>query len=191
MKVYRCESKATDRKYCFVSRHISPFDGPMSEGKPLTPVLEKKGASRVELDLDEDRGGLELPDLVGGRLNYLVMRNAVAAAIAAKFKLDPHDEAPVALINSKKRLHSGDYTVVNPHGHVDCLDPEQSELDGSDEMFVRIFGKWALKASAIPKDRDIFRVQGLASGYIFSERLVDFILEKKYTNFKFADVTVS
>jgi hypothetical protein len=157
----------------------------------LTPVLERKGASRVDLDLDEDRGGLDLPDLVGGRLNYLVMRNAVVEAIAAKFTLDPHDRAAVALINSKKRVHSGDYTVVNPHGQVDCIDPAHSELDDGDETFVRIFGKWALKATAIPKDRDIFRVKGLASGYIFSERLVDFIRDKQYTNFQFTDVTVS
>jgi len=153
--------------------------------------MEEKGAKRVDLEIDEDQGGLELPDLVGTRLNYLIMRTAVAETIEEKFNLGPHEVAPAALINKKKRVHSTDYTVVNPHGRLECIDPNRSDLDGGEEIFVKIFGKWALKGDTIPTDRDIFRVKGLPSGYFFTERLVEFIGEQKYTNFEFGDVTVS
>lgn len=190
MKVFICKSQATDKKFCYVSRHISALSSPLARGLPLTPLMEEYGESRVDLTLDEDRGGLELPDLVGNRLNYLILRNTVASALAKKFDFGPCEQAPVALINKKKRVHSADYVVVNPQGQLDVLDPERTELDGSGELFVKIFGKWALKPDAIPTDRDIFRVKGLPAGYFFSERIVDFIRGQKYTNVELTDVTV-
>jgi hypothetical protein len=191
MKVFNCGSEATDPKFCFVSSHTSAYDGPMAEGTPLRPLLQEFGDERVSFEIDEDEGGLELPDLVGNQLNYLVMRTPVLAAIEKKFQLGPHDTAPAALLKKRKKVHSTDYTVVNPHGHVECLDASRSELEAGGEPIVRIFGRYALKGSAIPKDRDIFRVKGLVSGYIFTGRLVEFIREQKYTNFGFTEITVS
>lgn len=189
MKIFMCSSKAADRKFCYVSRHISPYDAPMSQGKPLLPLLQEFGAERVDFEIDEDRGGLELPDLVGNRLNYLVMRNPVVEAIDAKFEFGPHEKAAVALLKKRKKVHSADYTVINPHGQVDVLDESQSEFDAGG--FVQIFGKYALSAAKIPKDRDVYRAKGLVSGYLFSERLVDFIRAQHYTNFEFTEVRVS
>ena len=152
-------------------------------------MLREHGAERVDFEIDEDSGALELPDLVGNRLNYLVMRNPVVEAIDAKFKFGPHDKAAVALLKKRKKVHSTDYKVINPHGQVDAIDKNQSELDADGD--VQIFGKYALSAAKIPKDRDIYRVKGLVAGYLFSERLVDFIRAQKYTNFEFSEVRVS
>jgi hypothetical protein len=190
MKLYRCDLNPTDPRFCFVSHHMSPFDGPMAEGTPLAPVMKRKNVSQIRLDLDRDAGGVVLPDLVANRLNYLVVKRAVASIIEDRFALGPHEVAPVVLVDGA-RTHSDDYAVINPHGQVDCLDVTRSELDGdSDQVFVRIFGSWAVNPAAIPSDRDIFRIRGLASGYIFTERLVDLIRAQRFTNFEFADVTV-
>jgi hypothetical protein len=191
MKVHICRSKAVDKKYCFVSRHVSPLKSPISRGGELVPVMQEFGVERIDLELDEDRGALELPDLLGNGLNYLVMRSHVAETIGREFALGPHETAPIALINKKKRVHSSDYVVVNPHGRVECLDLERSQMDKNDPEFVRLLGKYSLLESAIPVDRDIFRVKGLAAGYLFSGRLVDFIRAQQYTNFQFDDVPVS
>src|SRR5262249_4830232 len=71
------------------------------------------------------------------------------------------------------------------------LDWERSDLNTNTENpLVRIFGKWSLKADRVPADRDLFRVKGLI-GYLFSERLVDFIRKQKFKNFEFEDAKLS
>lgn len=192
MKLYMCKTKPSEKHYCFVRRHGSPFSLPLSHGEPCRPVLEEYSADFVEMDLDENKGGLELPDVVGCGPNYLMMRKAVAEQLAAEFALGEHELIPIHLVNSKKRVHSDDYVAVNPLGKVDCLDTARSEMDDDDDdPAVQIFGKFWLKRTALPTDRDLFRVNGVLIGYMFSERLVQFIGQQGYTNFVFEDVQLS
>jgi hypothetical protein len=192
MKIYLCKATPTDKQYCVVSRHLSPLSAPLLSGAPVAPVMERIGATRVEFEIDEDRGGLVLPDLVGARLNYLII-SATAIKELSNLELGPHELVPAALFNKKKRLHAEGYGVLNPLGQVDCLDPSRSDLDddGDGRIFVKLFGKYALKANAIPADRHVFRVKGLAVGYMFSERAVEVIRNRNLTNFEFTDVPVS
>ena len=67
--------------------------------------------------------------------------------------------------------------------------PESREA-GAFYRLVRIFGKWKLKASSISIELDLMRVKGIPY-YIFSERLVDFIKQRGFTNFPFDDVHLS
>lgn len=93
--------------------------------------------------------------------------------------------------NEKKRIHTNDVLVVNPLNAVDCLDWDRSQLDGDVENpMVRIFGKWSIKAERIPPDLDLFRVKGLI-GYLFSERLVEFIRNQKFEGFAFDEAPQS
>lgn len=191
MKLYHCTSDPSDSRYCLVSSHGSPLSDPLAEGEPVQPVLDELQTDVVRLTLDESDGGLDRPDLVGNDQNYLLLRRGCADAILAGFSAGPHELVPVTLINKKKRVHADDYAVLNPLGKVDCLDVARSEMDGdADNPAVRIFGKFALKAAALPADRDIFRVPGLM-GYMFSERLVEFIQRREFTNFVFSPVQLS
>lgn len=192
MKLYYCNAEPANRKFCYVSSYISQFYGPLARGFSVASLLQEFEVNRLEIEIDEGEGGLELPDLVGTPINCLILRNRVAEDIIEHFEMGQYETVQTSLINEKKRVHSTDYTVINPLGFVDVLDPTRSDLvDDLGLKVVQIFGKFAIKKSAIPADRDIFRVQGLPLGYMFSERLVDFIHQQGYTNFTFADVVLS
>ena len=189
MKLYKCTAKAEDRRYCFVSRHVTPWCNELDSGDPVEPVLKDEGVDTIDFDLDESRGGVELPDLVGTNKGILVVSNRVVEALREEFALDPCEVLAARLVNKKKRVHAEDYFALNPLGEVDCLDRSRSEMDDAG-VLVRIFGKAVLSAASIPADRDIFRVQGVI-GYIFSQRLVDYIRQQGFSNFVFDDIAVA
>lgn len=192
MKLFLCTSDAGDPRYCLVTSHGSPLSDPLATGEPIAPVMEEFDEHDVRLELDENDGGLDRPDMVGNDQNYLILRRACADAILAAFSAGPHDVTPVTLVNKKKRVHADDYVVVNPHGQVECLDRARSEMNKDAEApAVRIFGKFWLRTAAVPADRDIFRVRGLLIGYVFSERLVEFISAHAFTNFVFEPIQLS
>lgn len=192
MKLYLCTSDAADRRYCTVTRHGSPLSAALAQGRPIAPILEELQEDTVRLEIDEHEGGLELPDLLGNERNYLVVRRACADALLPRFSAGPHESAPVTLINRKRRVHADDYVVLNPLGKVDCLDAGRSEMSGDTRHpVVRIFGEFRLRSAAVPEDRDIFRVQGLLLGYVFSERVVEYIRQQRFTNFVFEPVQLS
>lgn len=189
MKLFKCTAKAADRRYCFVSRHVTPWCNQLGRGDPIASIVEKQGVDTIDFELDESRGGLDLPDLVGTNEGFLIYSKRMADALETEFSLGPHETFPARLINKKKRVHAEDYVVLNPLGQVDCLDRSRSDMDEDGEL-VRIFGKAVLASAAVPTDRDIFRAQGVI-GYIFSQRLVEFIGQQGFTNFVFEDLLVA
>jgi hypothetical protein len=190
MKVYHCTSAPSDGRFCYVNRHISPVGTRIVRGKEARPVLDRLGEDHIELSLNEGMGGLERPDLVGNNQNYLVLRRPCAEAILGGFVVGPHELFPTLLINRKKRVHADDYVLLNPLGQSDCLDRARSDMEESG-VYVRMFGSFTLRAAAILADRDIFRVLGVPGGYMFSERLVEFIRARAFTNFVFEPVNLS
>lgn len=193
MKIHLCAGAASNRRYCVVTRHPSPLSYPLAHGADAKPVMEEFSLDTVPLDLDETTGGLVLPDMVGNDQNYLILRRPCADALLESFSLGPHEVLPATLFNKKRRIHADDYVVLNPLGKIDCLDVECSDMDddGDDEPSVQLFGSFALDRARIPEDWDIFRVRGVLLGYMFSERIVDFIRQQGYTNFVFETVTLS
>lgn len=191
MKLHLCKSLASDKRYCLVTRHGSPFSYPLAHGVEVGSRMTEHGADAVTYELDESRGALDLPDMVGTNLNFLILRKACADAILAESELGSHEVIPAVLVNAKKRVHSSDYVVINPHGKIECLDTARSDMDDDDDdPSVAIFGKFWLKAALVPPKRDIFRVKGLI-GYVFSERLVELIRQQGFTNFVFEDIQLS
>ncbi len=174
------------------SRHPAEIAFHLAHGEIAGPTLAESGEDRVALDLDETRGALDLPDLVGNTRNYLVLRRSCLEAIQREHLLGDHETLPALLMNKKKRVHSDDYLILNPLGKIDCLDTARSDMsDDGLEPAVEFLGKFFLSASRVPADRDIFRVRGVMVGYMFSERLVDFIRAQGYTNFVFEPVALS
>jgi hypothetical protein len=192
MKIYFYDLEPDEDRYCEVGAVRNPYSWELSLGEPATALMKERGDKAMRLNLDEATGGLDLPDAVANTSNLLVLRKRCADPILGAFELGDHEALPVVLINSKGRVHAKDYVVVNPFGHVDCLDMERSEMDGDeDDPTVRIFGKFWLDAARVPTDRDLFRVRGVGTGYMLSERLVAFIREQGFTNFVLHEVQLS
>lgn len=192
MKFYLYSLEPGDDRYCDAkAARGTPYAWELADGEPAKALMKERGDTAMRLDIVE-AGGLDLPDVVPNVDNLLVLRKRCAEQILAAFQLGDHEVLPAVLINSKGRVHAKDYVVVNPFGMFDCLDTQRSEMDGDQERpAVRIFGKFWLDASRVPTDRDIFRVKGLVSGYMFSERLVAFIREQGFTNFVLHEVQLS
>lgn len=190
MRIARLNPSECDRKYCFV-RGSFPCDTRLQRGGEVLAEMKEDGLSLLEYQLDEDEGGLEAGDYFTTTDNHLPVSRKFTDAIAGKFDLGRHELIPARVKNQKGRIHVRDMVVVNPLDPVDCLDWEHSELNRNKEYpMVRIFGKWSLLQARIPAGRDLFRVKGLI-GYLFSERLVDFIPKNGFKNFVFEDAPLS
>lgn len=190
MKLFELKPSDSDRAFCFIWASI-PFSIALLDGDPVLPSMSENQMPHLDLGIDEDAGGLKLPDRVGNTQSMLILRNRCLNAIVKAFKLGKYEVLPARLINEKKRVHSPDYAVVNFLDRVECLDTEKSDMNNNEKnLSVQIFGKYWLKKDLIPKDRDLFRVKGVI-GYIFSERLVQYIQKEKFTNFFFKPVPLS
>ena len=190
MKLFELESSESDRPYCFIWASI-PFSIALIDGDPILPGMSENEMTYLDLGMDEDAGGLKLPDRVGNTQSMLILRDKCLNAINEHFNLGEYEVLPARLINEKKRVHADDYAVVNLLERFDCLDIEKSDMDDNKKNpGVQIFGSYWLKEVLIPGDRDLFRVKGVID-CIFSEKLVQFIKSKGFTNFFFKPVQLS
>lgn len=190
MKLYHLDSENVDPRYCYIDAGLSVGTN-IEVGIPALLRMAELEEDVLDLEMDEDNGGLELSDYVSNDNNLLPLRRGCAEAFAKDFELGPHELLPARLINEKERVHSDDYVIVNLIGRLECLDTDRSDMDGDpDHPAVIIMGKWYLRADQIPPRRDLFRVKGVL-GYVFSERLVAFIQSQGYTNFEFLPVSLS
>jgi hypothetical protein len=179
-----------NRIFCFVSPKLT-CGGKLLVGEPARPVMEQDDVEVLDLQMVEDRGGLKLPDFVGNTSLMLALSKPCAEALA-QLDLGEHEVLPARLINKKKRVHSDGYVVVNPLGHIDCLDLKKSDVinDPDEDPYVRPLGKYFLVRSNIPEKIDLFRASGVG-GFICSERFVQTVEKHKFTNFAFTPVQLS
>jgi hypothetical protein len=187
---FRLNPFACDARYCFVEGNFR-YDAELQRGGEALPRMSADGVDVLEYNLDESQGGLEVGDYFTTTTNHLPLSRKCAEVIIAEFDIGPHECVPVRIKNAKGRIHVPDAVILSPLGRIDCLDWENSQLNKSKENpMVRILGKWRLRADRVPEDRDLFRVKGLI-GYVFSDRLVDFIRRKKFKNFEFEPAELS
>lgn len=180
---------AQDRRYCVASGGHLPYWTEMACGLEALPRMRERGDDVAELHIQETQGGLGLPDFVSNVHDLLVLRRACATAIFEIHDLGPHELIPAVLVDSKGRVHADDYVILNPLGKVDCLDVRRSQMSGTPgHPWVRMGGKFYFDPTRIPVGRDILRVEMLAAGYAFSDRLAAFIDERAFTNFVLMEV---
>lgn len=190
MTYFRLNPIDCDSKFCAVTGAF--FCGTqLIRGGPILEPMKKRRLDRLTYTLDEEEGGLKVGDYLTNTQSELVLKRACAEAIVAKFDVGPHELIPAEVKNEKGRVHAADISVLHPVLTIDCLDWERSQLDGDkDYPKVRLFGAWSLKGQKVPPELDLFRVKGLLS-FIFSDRLVEFIKQKRFENFVFEDVKVT
>ncbi len=190
MRLYYLDDLKYDRKYCFVTG-ASLHDTQLMRGGDVLAAMREFDDEVLEYKMDEEKGGLLVGDCISNHDLHLLLTKKCAAAILGNFKVGTVQQVPMKIINEKGRIHSEDVVAFHLVETVDCLDWASSQIDNDDTYpSVQIFGKWFLKASAVPPDLDLMRVKG-AMNYIFSERLVEFIKKSGFTNFPFGEVVLS
>lgn len=188
MRLFHLDPVAVDSRYYAVDVAVA-CGSELMFGEPAKPIMAEDDEEFLELEMDEDTGGLEPSDYVTNPDGILPLSKAFVDAIVESFELGEYEVLPARLINEKGRVHSEEYVVLNPLGLHDCLNVAASDMDGSqNDPSVEIMGKWCLHHDKIPA-LDLFRVR-CVDGYVFSERLVKFIESGGYKNFTFNPVTI-
>jgi hypothetical protein len=190
MAYFRMNPVECDSKFCNVTGAF--FCGTqLLRGGPILEPMKKRGIERLTYTLDEEAGGLRVGDYLTNTQSELVLKRACAEAIVTEFDVGPHELISAEVKNEKGRVHAADITVLHPVLTNDCLDWEKSRLDRDEDYpMVRLFGAWSLNGKKVPPKLDLFRVKGLF-GFIFSERLVEFINKKGFENFVFENAKVT
>jgi len=191
MKAYYCATNPTEKRFAYVSDFMSPVGAAIVRGVQGQPIMLERNEPALTMHIDESKGGLELPDLVCGLANTFIVRRSVAETMAAELTLPDHEVLPVILMNSKDRVHSDDYVVLNLIGSQPGMDPEQSDMNPKEDFVLRFMGKFTIKGADWPGELDLFRLHGQPVGFIFSERLVQLITREGWTNFKYKEVPVT
>jgi hypothetical protein len=179
-----------DMDLCFVSGEpegeIDTCD--LSEGLRLRDEYPD-GLGETTHQLDDDHPGLLLPDFIGNTDRMLICSTSAKEVILA------HDAGevevvPFTLLNHRGRVHSRDYVFVNPVGAVDCLNLPTCDIFRHDDGSIGSVDRFVVDVKKVESARDLFRPQESRGTYIFSEKLVSAIQEKKLTNFVFQELEV-
>ena len=191
MKFYLLDTLADcgEGDYCFTDEEpegIGFSTYQLSDGIPLAANYPKDPLE-VSLQLGEDCLGLKLPSLIGNTSGLLIVHKEVAEVIL-KHQAGEIEVLPFTLYNHKKRVHSKDYVFVNPLGALDCLNYALTVMDRARSGKILEIEKFVLDKEKVNIFPDLFRPKDLPDNYIFSERLVETIKSREFTNFFFNEI---
>jgi hypothetical protein len=182
-------ANSANEDYCFVPTPpkggaLTAYD--LKRGKRVADKYPG-GIGDVTLRLGEDYPGLELTSYIGNTDSMLVVDKRTAAIIQTH-NVGEIEVIPFKLLNHKDRVHSTDYVFLNPIGWLDCLDKDKTLFDRKDNGTIVRVNKPVLASSKLASVPDLFRIQEMLYGYVFSEALVSDLRDKGCTNFVFNKV---
>lgn len=131
--------------------------------------------SGAKMYLQPESPGLELTDLLGNCLTYLVVSSRMKGAIESCANVEI-EYLPVAIYNHRNRLHSDDYWIINPIGTIDCVDEHNSDVvrgDLTGEIVDVLEFAFVAERLAPPllsvADPSLFRVKHAPAEYFINE----------------------
>lgn len=163
---------AQNRRLAFVDappEDLDGFDYKMSLGERIGD----RYPDDPRIYLQPKSPGIELADLIGNTVGYLLVSSKMKALI------ESHDAGeveylPFTLYNHKNRVHSTDYWIINPVGTHDVLNREASDIryvngnPAEDVVAVRTF---VFKTTGLDGVPDLFRIPEDPKEYFVTERL--------------------
>ena len=98
---------------------------------------------------------------------------------------------PTGVVDHKGREASADYFVIHPIEPVDCLDRQQSVYKASplNKAKIREISKLVLNESAIPEDRQIFRIAGYWNLTLVRRDLAEALLAGGFSGIRFIELS--
>jgi hypothetical protein len=168
-RYFKIDTMPKDTAFAFTDDEPSGF----SKGYKLSSgdrVLDKDSYPADAAVRMSDAFGRDLGGIIGNTQSLLIVSKALKDEIE-QVNADPVQILRVAILNHKKRIASGDYFVVNPIGHRDCLDLDASEIEFHDGDVVSV-DKIVLSEEKLVGAPDLFRVKEDPSVYVASEHLV-------------------
>ncbi len=118
-----------------------------------------------------------------------MVHNEVSEEIL-KFEVGEMQVFPFTLLNHKNRVHSKDYVFLNPLYKIECINLELSKIRKRKDGKLSKILKIVLDKEKLEDLPDLFRPAEYKAEYhyIYSERLVEAINKKGFTNFEFREL---
>ncbi|HEU4618866.1 MAG TPA: DUF1629 domain-containing protein [Gammaproteobacteria bacterium] len=121
--------------------------------------------------LRKENRGLELPGFIGNTVGLLILSKPGVEVVRQMCPNERLEIFPFVILNHKKRVHSRDYSIVNPLGGFDCLDEAASGVTRDAGGDVKSIAKYVLSKPKIDKAPHLFRIREKPVEYVFSRAL--------------------
>ena len=119
--------------------------------------------------MSKDQKGVKLSSLLGTTRNMLIARVDLRRLIEEHCKGVDIEYLPFSLYDHRKRLYSKDYSIINPIGTFDCLDPRKTNAVWDKEKPGRIslLRMPVLDRAKVAKAPELFRIPEAPTDLIF------------------------
>ncbi len=176
-----------DKEFCFIDDSTKGIvDYEIGVGEFMDKYPSDPG--KVSVKLAEDMPGLILPSFIGNTGRLLIVHKDVSEEVL-KFNPGEIQVLPLTVLNHKNRIHSRDYVFLNPLHRIECVNIKLSKvLRHPRKAKILKIKKIVLDRNKLDEASDLFRPLESHSRYIYSERLVDAINARGFTNFEFREL---
>ncbi|CAM3550103.1 hypothetical protein G4177_32300 [Corallococcus sp. ZKHCc1 1396] len=169
-----------DRDRCFLDAAPHAL---ASRSVNLSRGLSTQGIYPADprINLSEEYPGLRLESFIGNVKNILVVSSPLRALLEQWCKGMEIEYLPVHIYNHRDRLHTSDYSIINPLGALDCLDPDASEVVRLGKEILSV-ERIVLSPQRLKDAPPLFRILEDPSVYVVTEPLARALHEGGFTN---------
>ncbi|MDG9668057.1 hypothetical protein ONV78_09960 [Hahella sp. CR1] len=137
--------------------------------------------------------GLELASYIGNPNSILAFSKSSADLITSTAQSGPKSEIeviPFTLFDHKGKIHSTNYVFLNPVGSIDCINWKKTVCDRRENGDISSYERLVIDKNKMCNPPHLFRIQYLTDEYIFSEVLVNALLNADHTNLVFSEIKI-
>ncbi|HYO55246.1 imm11 family protein [Archangium sp.] len=181
MKLYRWKTLGDyDPEQCFLDaapKGLGARSAHLSHGKPVTALYPEDPC----VQLSEENPGIRLESFIGNTKRMLVVSSPLRAVLEKWCQEQDIEYLPVHIYNHRGRLHTSDYSIINPLGTLDCLDRERSHVEMMKDVVLSV-ERIVLSPAKLERAPHLFRVREDPSVYVVSESLAEALRAGAFTN---------
>ncbi|MCY1035887.1 MAG: hypothetical protein EOP84_01635 [Verrucomicrobiaceae bacterium] len=181
MKFYRWTTLGLpDVDQCFLDaapKELGARSSFLARGRPVKGVYPQS----PRIDLSEEHPGLRLESFIGNSKRMLVASRPLRTLLEEWCKGQEVEYLPVLIYNHRGRLHADDYSIINPLGTVDCIDPDRSEVTMMEGEIISV-ERIVLSQAKLAQHPHLFRVREAPHFYVISELLAEALKAGGFTN---------
>ncbi|WP_431686071.1 imm11 family protein [Hahella sp. NBU794] len=178
----------SNESYCFTSKTpdggVDSYD--LIAGFRLSDEYPE-GIKNVYWRLGDNFLGLELASYIGNTHRILAFNKSAANLITSTTQSEI-EIIPFTLLDYKGKVHSKDYVFINPVGSIDCINWKETVCNRRNNGDVANYEKLVLNKEKSDDLPHIFRIKYLTAEYIFSETLVNTLLNSGHSNLVFREI---
>lgn len=182
MKLYRWDTlgNSNDEELCFLDKapkDLGARSAYLARGKSVKGFYPED----PRIDLSEENPGLRLASFIGNIRRMLVVSPPLRALLETWCQGQDVEYLPVHIYNHRGRLHTKEYSIINPLGAFDCLDRDRSEVEMMDDEVLSV-ERIVLSPKKLERAPHLFRVREDPGVYVVSEALSEVMRAGAFTN---------